>query len=209
MNTPKDEYWDSFYLKQSIDNIDKCDDWLDKYSNYFNFCNSVLDLGCGSGSNTEPLLQKCKKVYAADFSPPAIAILKEKYSDKPVYPYCFDMQNTFPFPDSFFNIVVADLSIHYFKLSDTKKILAEIKRVLVPKGILLARVHSIKNLPSVYRSTDEEGLVIANGFQRKYFTSDEIRSLLSGWQTIALKEETIHRFSKDKNIFEFAAEVIK
>ena len=42
-----------------------------------------------------------------------------------------------------------------------------------------------------------------------YNASDEIISLLSGWQTIALKEETIHRFSKDKNIFEFAAEVIK
>lgn len=207
MNKHKEEYWDSYYNKQNIESIDKSDGWLDKYSEWFCGCSSVLDLGCGAGSNIDALLQKCNNVYAADFSASAIKLLKQKYEGKPVSAHCFDMRNTFPFPNGSFEIVIADLSIHYFGISVTKDILKETSRVLTPGGILLARVHSIKNLPTIHTPTSEEGLVIANGFQRKYFTVNEIRSLLENWHIHILNEGTVHRFSKDKHIIEFAAEL--
>ncbi len=165
-----------------------------------------MDLGCGTGANIDALLQKCSNVYAADFSTPAIELLKKKYEGKPLSTHCFDMRKSFPFPNGSFGIVIADLSIHYFGISETKYILEEISRVLTPGGILLARVHSIKNLPAEHIPTDEDGLVIANGFQRKYFTVNEIRSLLKAWHIHYLNEDTVHRFSKDKHIIEFAAE---
>lgn len=206
MSTPKTEYWDSYYCGKNIDNIDKCDNWLEKYSKLFNRHCPVLDLGCGYGSNIDTLLQKFEKVYAADFSKPALEILNQKYKGQQIFTQCFDMRDTFPFPNDFFGVVVADLSIHYFRAEDTKRILNEIKRTLVPNGFLLARVHSIKNLPETHIATEESGLVIANGFQRKYFTIGEIESLLKDWHIHLLQECTIHRFSKDKNIIEFAAE---
>jgi len=205
MSTPKTEYWDSYYNGKSIDNIDKCDDWLEKYANLFNRHCPVLDLGCGYGTNIDTLLQKCEKVYAADFSKPALELIEQKYKGQQVFTQCFDMRDTFPFPNDFFGTVVADLSIHYFRTEDTKNILNEIKRILMPNGFLLARVHSITNLPETHIETEESGLVIANGFQRKYFTVNEIELLLEDWHIHFLKECTIHRFSKDKNIIEFAA----
>ena len=114
MNTQKNEYWDSYYNEKTTESIDECDGWLEKYSELFFGCGSVLDLGCGAGTNTETLLTRCNNVIAADFSPPAIELLKKKYVGKPVSAYCFDMRDPFPFPNEHFDIVIADLSIHYF-----------------------------------------------------------------------------------------------
>lgn len=41
-----------------------------------------------------------------------------------------DMRNSLPFEDNKFDLVFANLSIHYFSDVDTKKIMDEIKRIL-------------------------------------------------------------------------------
>ena len=54
----------------------------------------------------------------------------------------FDMSDGLPFNDNSKNIIIADLSLHYFDSSKTKYIFNEIHRVLKKNGYLIARVNS-------------------------------------------------------------------
>lgn len=47
-----------------------------------------------------------------------------------------------PFKDNSINVIVADLSLHYFNSTTTKYILNEIYRALKDNGYLIARVNS-------------------------------------------------------------------
>ncbi|MBR6521419.1 MAG: class I SAM-dependent methyltransferase [Oscillospiraceae bacterium] len=201
----KKDYWDNYYIGKDTRSIDKNDGWLEKYRHLFHCDSSVLDLGCGAGSNIDALLKMCKKVSAADFSAPALDLLVQKYTLGTISTHCFDMRDKFPFPDVYFDVVIADLAIHYFNSLETQHILSEIKRILTPHGTLLARVHSIKNIPQLHTPTAETGLVIANGYQRKYFTLIEIENFLTEWDIQVLEENSIYRFEKVKEIIEFAA----
>ena len=46
------------------------------------------------------------------------------------------MLEKFPFLDNSKDLIIADLSLHYFSSEDTIHIMREIKRVLKPKGLL-------------------------------------------------------------------------
>ena len=46
------------------------------------------------------------------------------------------MLNEFPFEDNSTDLVIADLSLHYFKEKDTNRIISEIKRILKLNGYL-------------------------------------------------------------------------
>ena len=49
------------------------------------------------------------------------------------------------FEDGFSDLVIADLSLHYFSKAKTLNILSNIYRVLSKKGHLLCRVNSVKD----------------------------------------------------------------
>ena len=57
-----------------------------------------------------------------------------------------DLTEPFAFADESFDIVLADLCLHYFSEAMTEKIMLEIKRVLKKGGMLLARVNSIADI---------------------------------------------------------------
>lgn len=201
-----DNYWDTYYNGKNIDSIDKSDNWLARYDDSIYRGKSVLDLGCGAGTNIDFLLRKCDSVSAADFSEPAIKLLRENCEYDSVSVFCFDMREIFPFKDGNYDIVIADLSLHYFDRSETRKILSEINRILKQRGKLMARVHSIRNLPSMHTKLWEDGLVEANGYRRKYFETEELKSLLTEWRIVAMESKCAVRFSKEKHIIEFVAE---
>lgn len=206
MHKNKDEYWDIYYCQPALMANDQYDGWLKKHSSILDGSKKVLDLGCGSGTNISAILEFCESVYAADFSRSALDLVKKEYADMPVSTVCFDMRKAFPFENDFFDVVIADLSLHYFNEQDTKAILAEIRRILKAKGLLLARIHSNKN-PTKHNAfaANEPGLYIVDNYQRKYFSSSDVAQLLSEWSIPYLKEHSIYRYSKEKQIIEFVA----
>lgn len=202
-------YWDTFYSQMNEGNIDPYDGWLSKYDNYFISCKKVLDLGCGSGTNIDALLSMCNNVFAADISAPALKIIDNKYNQhyQRVRICNFDMRNEFPYNTHQFDVVVADLSLHYFNDDDTKHIVHEIERVLQPHGILIARVHSINNIKNCDQSFPKgtSYFMYTEGFQRRYFTVENLRTLFSRWHIIEIGESTIFRYAKEKKVIEMVA----
>lgn len=56
------------------------------------------------------------------------------------------MTRGLPFENNFTDLIICDLSLHYFREKTTFEILEEIKRVLKPDGILLFKVNSVKDV---------------------------------------------------------------
>ncbi len=131
------ELWDNWSKKRkSYPTYDK---WLEKYDEDLQIRKSeILDLGCGIGANTAYLLERGYSVLSCDISKEALCNIEENISNSKTL--CFDMTKPFPIADNTYSIIIADLCIQYFCEIDTFHIIEEIKRILKPNGILLARV---------------------------------------------------------------------
>ena len=166
----------------------------------------MLDLGCGVGTNIPALIKFGVNIVAADYSDEAIKLVNDLFAKDKIQTVCFDVRNKFPFTDDIFDIIVADLSLHYFKNKDMNNIICELERVLKKHGKLIARVHSI-NQQRPHKGIELEiGFYLHDGITRKYFTCEEINILFKNWNILSLEEKTIYRYGQEKNVFEFLAE---
>ena len=111
---------------------------LDKYKN-----TKFLDLGCGTGADTLYLIERGYKVISADYSKEAINNIN--LNIKGGEGILLDMNEKFCFEDNSFNIIIADICLHYFNEEKTNHIMNEIKRILKKNGILIARVSSVND----------------------------------------------------------------
>lgn len=206
MNT---SYWDDCYRSRSRCSTDDCDGWLDGYAKFFHPGCRALDLGCGAGTNLEELLALGARVTAADFSPDAVRLVSEGFGSRLEGADCFDMRLEFPYGSGEFDVVAADLSLHYFRWRETEAIVREIGRVLKPGGTLLARVHSIDNLKPGEAVWIEKDYYLSGGYPRRYFTIGALRTLFEGWDVHRMEEKIANRYGKRKKIIEFAVGVKK
>lgn len=91
--------------------------------------NDILDIGCGDGSLTEPL-KKDNRVWGVDLNFGNIRV---------------DLQTgNLPFNDKSFGVVIASEIIEH--IWDNRRLLKEIRRVLVPQGKLIISTPNLASL---------------------------------------------------------------
>lgn len=197
------DYWDNIHKDYNRTEI-KYDDWLNDFSEIIDRCKTpILDLGCGSGNNTLYLINKNKKVIAVDFSQNAINNIKKNF--KEIYDTkCINMLDGLPFSDNSFEVVIADLSLHYFKDKDTIRIIEELKRVLCKNGHLIIRVNSINDI----NHGAGQGLEIEyhlyqtqDGRLKRFFDENDIKEYFKDFDIKYLKEETMTRYKLEKKLY--------
>lgn len=203
--------WDSVH--QNYDRSDiKYDDWLDLFDRAIVHCKTpIIDLGCGSGNDTLYLIEKGKIVIPCDYSKKAIENIKNNFPEVQ-RAECFDMSKGLPFEDNFTDVIIADLSLHYFLEQKTMEILEEIKRVLKPNGILLYRVNSVKDVNHGARQGKEVENHLyetTDGRLKRFFDEKDIKEYFAGWESLYLHEETMGRYKKEKILWKGAVKVNK
>ncbi len=80
--------------------------------------NDVLELGCGTGKNTEWLVDQCETVTCLDFSHEMLSKAKEKIKSKKVQFHQTDLNNQWPVPDNQFDLVTSSLTLEHIENLD-------------------------------------------------------------------------------------------
>lgn len=213
MKNPYVRIWNDLHKDFAKRKIQKYDDWLEEFEDIIRGIDTdIIDLGCGvTGNNTLYLLEKGKKVISCDFAEEA---LKEVKKIKGAKTLMFDMLALFPFKDDSVDLVIADLSLHYFREKDTKKIINEIKRILKPNGYLFLRLNSTdsteyKELISKGEKQIELNLFFSNNMEKRFFSKEDIDKFFYNWKFICMREENMYRWCPDKIVWKCAVQNIK
>ena len=182
------------------------DDWLDKYQDDFEKSKSIpiIDLGCGFGNDTLYLTERGYPVISCDYSLEALNRLKF-FIEEPDIRH-FNVLDGLPFEDNTANVVIADLSIHYFCWDDTKKVINEISRVLLKDGYFICRVNSVKDIHhgAGQGIKIEDNFYNVEGSLKRFFDSEQILTLFKNWEIINMSEYEMNRYEKPKIIWEIA-----
>ena len=190
--------------------IDQNDEvrWLQQYYGCFEKNMLVLDLGCGYGANIDDLLSKGVHVTAADASKEALESVKSSFHPLLVDTVHFDMRHRFPLLDHEFDVIVADLSLHYGKRKTMEHITGEMCRVLKPDGRLIARVNTRQKNPVGYARWEQTPSGLGMKTEEKSFlTVDELLESFSAWNVDYTEEKITHCFAKHRKTIIFTAKL--
>jgi len=108
----------------------------------------VLDLGCGQGRDGTFFSKRGLQVVGLDFSPSILKLAQLFYQDNKVKPLGLvqaDIGAGLPVADTSFEIVHANLALHYFDDATLTRVLDDIYRVLKEGGLLGVSVRSIND----------------------------------------------------------------
>ena len=117
----------------------------------------------------------------------------------------FDISKGLPFDDNSINIIIADLSLHYFDKATTKAIFEDIYRVLKKDGYLIGRVNSTDDINHIPENSEliEENFYYDGTLYKKFFKEDDFKELFTNFEVCNLEKKTMTRYEKAKSLWEF------
>ena len=126
--------------------------------------NNCLEIGCGTGKNTEWLVTKAKQIIAVDLSKEMLAVAKEKIKSDKVDFKQADITHSWTFVNEPFDLVTFSLVLEHIENLDD--IFREVSNALVPGGyVYIGELHPFKQyIGSKARFETEEGLQILKCF---------------------------------------------
>ncbi|ERJ13730.1 Putative methyltransferase YqeM protein [Haloplasma contractile SSD-17B] len=126
------------------------EDWIQIVNQYFNTDDSLLEVGCGTGTILIQLLEKGFSIDGLDISEEMLTIAKEKISQKKVSSNLFlgDMRELESEKKANYDGVICFLdSINYLETKvDVENTFKGIYHILKPDGIFIFDIHSIHKL---------------------------------------------------------------
>lgn len=179
------------------------DHWLQRWAPVLKGVgNTALDVGCGSGYDTEVLTSWGICVVATDISQAAIDGSRQRNPD--VKHVQADAKTLEPFSPETFDLVVACLSLHYFDRLHSHSAFQAVNRVLRDGGIFALRANAWDDYefgaPAVFRPWE---LTSYGGKQKQFFTEEMLHELLADrFEILGLEKMTTCRYVKPKSIIE-------
>ena len=198
----KDYFKDDEYWKEHINKDLEEDLWINDYKDYLNG-GTCLDLGCGIGQFSKWFMENGYEVISSDISKIALEKVKEFNSNV----VNVDMREKLPFEDNKFDVVFANLSIHYFSDSDTKSLMNEIKRILKKDGLFIGSVNGIQGLEKIKDTAKELDYHYYYNKDKyiRLFDVEDVKKYLNIFDIIKIDERETVRFDHKKNYIVFIA----
>ncbi|OUV49005.1 MAG: hypothetical protein CBC76_05690 [Flavobacteriaceae bacterium TMED116] len=141
---------DKIVTKESLSNID-----------FF----KVLELGCGSGKNTEWLISKADKLVGLDFSKNMLALARKKITSEKVTFINTDINEKWPVDNNSFDLAIINLTLEHFEILD--HIFNSLFMKLVEGGkCFVCELHPKKQLEGSKAKFEENGTdIVLDVFQ--------------------------------------------
>lgn len=104
-----------------------------------------------------------------------------------------DVAEPLPFPESSFDAVISNLTLHMFSQAVAHRVVAEARRCLKTGGLLLFHVNSTLDIP--YRTKRQAPAVkvgpdfyrLGKGQTMRFYSETACRDLLAGWTLLQLE----------------------
>ncbi|MFO7955956.1 MAG: class I SAM-dependent methyltransferase [Candidatus Brocadiia bacterium] len=164
---------------------------------------SILDLGCGDGGNLVFFAEQGFAVSGLDYAPTALRLAREWLAREALEGdlRSGDMRDL-PWPADTFDAVISVKVINHNTAAGVEATIAEVKRVLRPGGYFFATVASH---PPPERWFEREPVEVEprtyvpalghdKGVPHHFFTEDEVRHLLDGFEVLELVAERSIQF---------------
>jgi malonyl-CoA O-methyltransferase len=105
----------------------------------------VLELGCGTGLDTQWLAERAAEVVALDFAPAMLEIARRRLDASHVRFLAHDIAHPLPIGDGLMDLVVENLVLEH--MAEIAGLFAEIRRVLRPGGVFaMCELHPYRQL---------------------------------------------------------------
>jgi ubiquinone/menaquinone biosynthesis C-methylase UbiE len=136
--------------------------------------NKVLEIGCGTGKNTEWLIEKAGQITAVDFSEQMLARAKDKISSNRVQFKQADITSRWNFRDGLYDLVTFSLVLEH--IDNLDYVFNEVAKSLHPGGfVYLGELHPFKQYSgSAARFDTDEGRQVVDCY--KHNVSDFIQT---------------------------------
>lgn len=200
--------WDKIYEKDGSFFGEKPSDFaISCYDTMKDRTKTILELGCGQGRDSLFFASKSIEVKALDYSRFAIEQLSKraKQTGLPIEASVCDTTKPLPFNDDEFDAVYSHMLFSMkFSREQLKFIFKEIRRILRNDGF---HFFSVRNRNDKFYGkgirVDDETYDI-NGFQIRFFTTQEIEDLAEGFRILEIKEDyeepvTLYLVTSKKN----------
>lgn len=155
----------------------------------------ILEIGCGTGLNTQYLVQKAKEVVGLDLSEEMLKVARRRIGEENVRFVVGDITEPWHFENASFDMIVANLVLEH--IEDLSHVFREAGRVLRSEGTLyIAELHPYKQLNQsqakyVSQETGEEVFVDAFTHSISEYVNEALRE---GFVLKMIKE---HKHKKD------------
>jgi len=126
--------------------------------------NKVLEIGCGTGKNTEWLIEKAALITAVDFSEQMLARAKDKINSNRVLFKQADITSRWNFRDGLYDLVTFSLVLEH--IDNLDYVFNEVSKSLNPDGyVYIGELHPFKQYNGIKaRFETEEGRQIIDSF---------------------------------------------
>ncbi len=154
----------------------------------------ILELGAGQGRDTFHFAQNGFSVHALEYSPSAVAAIKEKATDlgftsEAVDPICHDARNALPFEDSTLEACYSHMLFNMaFTTQELEFISSEILRVLKPGGLNIYTARHTGDADYKTGIHRGEDMYEADGFIVHFFNKEKIEYLARGFQLLETEQ---------------------
>ena len=106
-------------------------------------CSKILEIGCGTGKNTEWLINRCEMLVAVDFSEKMLQKAKEKLSQQKIQFAQADITKNWIFSNQTFQLITASLVLEH--IEDLSHIFQQAYEKLEPNGFFyMGELHPFK-----------------------------------------------------------------
>ena len=178
------------------------DGFLDRYAGVIAQTRlPVIDLGCGTGNNALWLLEHGKQTVACDYSEEALRILQKHLPEARAV--CCDLTAPLPFSDAAADVVISDMSLHFFDDVTTRRLINEIARILRPRGCLILRCNHTDDLrPGCDTTRLAPGFYHTDGLDMRYFDKDALLDFFAGWRVRSLVAAKMARYTPARHVWQ-------
>lgn len=189
-------HWDRIYwkLRHAGTDLDWEDQWTDAFAPVFrqHRVRRLLDLGCGTGNDALRLALGGLSVIGLDFSREAIQQAATKAAGLAAFVVA-DMAAPLPFTSGSFDATMSNVALHMFGDALTRRLFAEVKRVLRPAGVFVFHVNALEDRPvrakrrPPVRELEPNYILESDGQTMHFFSEAYLRELLAEWRGVHLE----------------------